>query len=45
MVSEDPNIIVGPHYERTIYSTLGELLLMILRSHNDKVLQVNNIKL
>lgn len=36
------NIIAGDHFEEIIDVPLGELLLMLLKSHGDNVIQVNS---
>ncbi|XP_008190478.2 uncharacterized protein LOC662698 [Tribolium castaneum] len=41
MAQTDPNVIVGPEVERFIEGSLGELLLLLLKTHCDNVLQVD----
>lgn len=37
----DKNIVVGPPLERVIDTSLGELLLLVLKTHEENVLQVD----
>ncbi|KAJ8947061.1 hypothetical protein NQ318_019955 [Aromia moschata] len=42
MISENmKNIVVGPELERTIDASLGEIILLLLKAHMDKVVQVD----
>lgn len=34
------NVVVGPELERIIEGSLGEVLLLMLKSHDDNILQV-----
>nr|CAI5855873.1 unnamed protein product [Callosobruchus analis] len=37
----DPNVLVGPQLNRKIHVSLGEYLLPVIKSHSQKVLQVD----
>ncbi|CAH1373792.1 hypothetical protein MTP99_015171 [Tenebrio molitor] len=37
----EPNVIAGPEVERIIEGSLGELLLLLLKTHYDNILQVD----
>jgi hypothetical protein len=37
----EPNVIAGPEVERIIEGSLGELLLLLLKTHYDNILQVS----
>lgn len=38
---DSKNLIIGPELERLIDGSLGELLLLVLKSYEDNVLQVD----
>lgn len=40
MADNVKNLVVGPELERLIDTSLGELLLLILKSYDENILQV-----
>lgn len=40
MAEENKNLIIGPELERIIDGSLGELLLVLLKSYDENILQV-----
>ncbi|CAH1972296.1 unnamed protein product [Acanthoscelides obtectus] len=43
MTEADPNVLVGPTLERTIFQCLGEYLLPLMKSHKQNVIQVDGV--
>lgn len=41
MADNIKNLIIGPELERLIDTSLGELLLLVLKSYDENILQVS----